>query len=78
MVRISLDGTILVDTPRGWDEAKITSKRGSEFKGLFLTYSTDLEFWGDGYTYIDGVMNDNYCNIINVLIESDDCEAGVC
>jgi hypothetical protein len=76
-IRISLDNTLLADTPRGWDDAKIKSKRGSEFKGLFLTYSNDLEFYGDGFDYIDAKLNDSYCNIIEVLIETNDCDPNV-
>lgn len=75
-VRVSLDGSILANTPKGWDEAKIKTKRDSVVKGLFLSYTTDLEFWGDGFSYIDSVMDSNYCQSIDVLIESDDCNAG--
>jgi hypothetical protein len=75
--RITLDTTILSDTPRGWDKAVIKSKRDKVINGLFTEYTTDLEFWGDGFDYIDAVIDDGYCNIIDVLIESDDCEAGV-
>jgi hypothetical protein len=72
-LRIKLDDTILVDTPRGWDKASIKSKRGKTLKGLFLTYTSSLEFWGDGFDYIDAVMENDYCNIIKVTIETDDC-----
>ena len=76
-VRVSLDGNILSNTPSGWDEARIQSKRGRVLKGLFLTYSSDLLFWGDGFSYINNALNENYCDVISVLIETDDCDAGV-
>lgn len=72
-LRVTLDDTILNDTPRGWDDAVIKTKRGKTLKGLFLTYSSDLEFWGDGFDYINDVMEENYCNTIKVTIETDDC-----
>ena len=76
-LRISLDNNLLANTPQGWEEGTIKSKRGSTFKGLFLTYSTDLEFWGDGFDYIDSRMDIDFCTSIDVTIETDDCEAGV-
>jgi len=77
-IQISLDGTLLVDTPRGWDDATIRSKKDKVINGLFTEYTTDLEFWGDGFTFINDVLDaDGYCNIIDILIESDDCEDGI-
>lgn len=76
-LRITLDSTLLLDTPRGWDEAKIVTKRENVSRGLFTTYTTDLEFWGDGFDYIDGVMTNDYCQTIEVLIETDDCDEGI-
>ena len=76
-VRVYLDSTLLADTPKGWDEAKIKSVRDDEVRGLFTTYTTDLDFWGDGFDYIDNIMNNDYCQTIDVLIESDDCTEGV-
>ncbi len=72
-LRVKLDDIILEDTPRGWDKAVIKSKRGKALKGLFLTYSSDLEFWGDGFEYINNVMEEDYCNTIKVTIETNDC-----
>jgi len=76
-LRVTLDDTLLTNTPKGWDSAKINSKRDSAIKGLFLNYVNDLEFWGDGFDYIDGILEANYCGVITVLIETDDCEEGV-
>jgi len=75
-VRVTLDSTLLADTPAGWDKAKITTKMDKTVRGLLSTYTTDLEFWGDGFDYLDNKMNQDYCNVIDILIESDDCEAG--
>jgi len=75
-LRITLDTTQLNDLPKGWEKAKYKSKRDPKIKGLFTIYVTDLQFWGDGFDYIDGVMSANYCQTIEVTIESDDCQAG--
>ena len=75
-VRISLDGILLADTPEGWNDATIKSKRDNVVKGLFVNYTTDLTFWGDGFDYLDGVLDDDYCTTVDILIESDDCNAG--
>lgn len=76
MVRVYLDNILLQDTPIGWDDAVIKSKRDNNVKSIFLEYTTDLEFYGDGFDYIDSVMNSDYCQTIDVLIESDDCDSG--
>jgi len=75
-VRITLNSILLSDTPRGWDDAEITSKRDETVKGLFTTYTTDLEFWGDGFTLLDDLLNGDYCQTVDVLIETDDCQSG--
>lgn len=74
--RVTLDSTILNNTPRGWDKATIKSKRDKVINGLFTEYTTDLEFWGDGFDYIDSVIDDGYCNVVDVIIETDDCDPG--
>lgn len=76
-IRVSLDSTILVNTPSGWEKAKIKTKRDQTVRGLFTTYTTDLEFWGDGFDFIDNKLNIDYCETIDVLIETDDCDEGV-
>lgn len=76
-VRITLDSTLLTNTPIGWDDAKIKSKVDKAIKGLFVEYTTDLEFWGDGFDYIDSVMELGYCDTISVLIETNDCDESV-
>lgn len=76
-LEISLDGVKLNDLPRGWDKATIRSKRDKVINGLFTEYTTDLEFWGDGFTFINDVIDVGFCDIVEILIESDDCEDGV-
>lgn len=75
-VRIYLNDTLLEDLPIGWNEAKIKSKRDDSVKGLFLNYTTELTFFGDGFNFINDVMNGDYCEVINVLIQTDDCDEG--
>lgn len=75
-LRVTLDTTLLQNLPRGWDGAKYKSKRDADIKGLFTIYVTDLVFWGDGFDYIDSVMELDYCQTIEVLVESDDCQEG--
>ena len=76
-IEISLNGVLLADTPRGWDNAVIRSKKDKRINGLFTEYTTDLEFWGDGFTIINDIIDVGYCDIIDILIQSDDCEAGI-
>lgn len=76
-IRVTLDSTLLVNTPIGWDDADIKSKRDNTIKGLFVEYTTDLEFYGDGFDYIDNAMSNSTCDTIDVLIETNDCDEGV-
>jgi hypothetical protein len=43
---------IEIDEPIGWDRCKFTLVRDDNYHGIFTMYSTDLEFVGNGYTYI--------------------------
>lgn len=72
-LRVKLDGNILANTPQGWEEATIKTKMDRTVKGLFVNYTTDLDFWGDGFDYLDGVLEDNYCQTVKIVIESDEC-----
>lgn len=71
--RVTLDVTVLNDQPKGLDEATILSKRDESVRGLFQEFGSELTFWGDGFDYIDNVIDTNYCAEIAVLIESNDC-----
>ena len=72
--RITLDGNILLDTPIGWDEASVKSLRDKNTRGLFLTYTTSLTFWGDGFDIINSALDESYCQELSILIENDDCD----
>lgn len=72
-LRVYLDSTLLTNTPIGWDKAKIKSKRDKDIRGLFTNYTTDLEFWGDGFDYLDNILNQDYCQTVEVTIDSNDC-----
>lgn len=63
---------VLHDQPEGWRELELNIKRDSLNLAIYITYSSDLTFYGDGWTYlkyiIDGV---GICGRVNVLIEID-------
>lgn len=69
--RFTFDDFFIVnDQPKGWDESKIVIKRNDDFAGLFLEYVTELEFWGDGYSYIKQQVDDlGFCFNTKVSIE---------
>lgn len=69
--RFTLDSIhVLNDMPIGWDESEITIKRDKEIKGLFISYITDLKFYGDGYDYLKGQRDFwGHCKEIDILIE---------
>lgn len=71
LFRFTLDGFFDVqDQPRGWDSAKIVLERNDQYGGLFINYLTELEFWGDGYEYLNNIINTiGYCQPISVLVE---------
>ena len=75
-LRVTLNGTILTDTPRKWDVAKVTTERDKSVRGLLITYVSDLEFWGQGFDILDTLINQNYCNTTPIIIETDDCQEG--
>lgn len=47
-----MDGTLLVNEPGGLDECVLSIERDEELKGIFLKYTTDLWFYGDGWDYL--------------------------
>lgn len=75
-LRVKLNSTILNDTPRGWEKAKITHKRNRQLNGLFLDYTSELIFWGDGFTFIDNIITQAFCDVIDIIIETDECDPG--
>jgi hypothetical protein len=72
-LRVKLDGNILANTPIGWEDATIKTKMDRIVKGLFINYTTDLDFWGDGFDYLDNVLEENYCQTVKIVIESNEC-----
>ena len=72
-LRVKLDGNILLNTPKGWEDASIKTKMDRTVKGLFVNYTTDLDFWGDGFDYLDAKLEDTYCQIVEIVIESNEC-----
>lgn len=62
-----LDGS-LVNDPIGFDDSVINLERDSEIDGLFVKYTNKLKWYGAAYTYIKGVFEANFCNLITVKI----------
>ena len=75
--RFTLDSQVLINTPEGWDDAEVSSVRDPVVRGLFLTYTTSLLFWGDGFDIINSALDESYCQELDILIENDDCTPGV-
>jgi len=74
--KFTLNGTVIADQPKGWDKAVINAKADKVIRGLFIVYTTKLEFWGDGFDIIDAALEENFCNEIDILIEEDECDPG--
>lgn len=51
-----LDGN-LVDEPMGWDKSTRKLIRSDKYKGIFIEYINDLIFQGDGFTYLNSILN---------------------
>lgn len=64
-----LDNTLLADDPVGWADGKIVFKRNTDFNALFYEYATDLNFWGDGYSYLISQFDTAICTEVNLRIE---------
>lgn len=62
--------TILNDEPLNWNESKIQVERDNVIKGLFVQYITELQFVGDGYTYLLNEVNaQGICGTVDIKIE---------
>lgn len=68
--RITLDGVALVDEPLGLIDTELNIVRDEKLKGIFFSYTTDLTFYGDGYTILRG-YRDNGCASVPCIIEYD-------
>lgn len=60
----------VIDEPIGWDKCKFTLARDENYHGIFVTFSTDLEFVGTGYTIIsDTFYNEGIEAVLTLRIE---------
>jgi hypothetical protein len=67
-----IDGDIetVIDEPIGWDKCRFTLARDENFHGIFVTFSTDLEFVGTGYNIIkDAFYNSGIEYVLTLRIE---------
>lgn len=65
-----LNTEVEIDEPIGWDKCKFTLARDENFHGIFVTFSTDLEFVGTGYTIIkDTFYNSGIEYVLTLRIE---------
>lgn len=65
-----LDNILLQDEPEG--DITTTIKRDAELGGYLITNDAKLNFWGDGYDYIQGRMAAGFCGEIEIKI-NDEC-----
>jgi hypothetical protein len=68
MVVFRLNNTV-VSNPINWQDFGIRIFREDDINGLFIEFTTDLEFNGDGYRLIRDVFNNSLgCDLIDVEI----------
>ena len=68
MFQVFLNGTLLVDEPKGLDEIEITLKRDKTIRGLLISSTSQLMFWGDGYEFLRLQRVDRLCETVTVEI----------
>lgn len=69
-LRFTLNNTILNDDPDNWKDIEIKIFRDSVIKGLFIKYTSELAFIGDGYTIIKNEYDTNgACGSVTARIE---------
>ena len=66
----------LTDEPSGWKESSIKINKSDIFDNLFVKYSEDLLFYGDGYDYLytsysnlAALSPKEFCEIVPIKIE---------
>jgi len=65
-----INGTLLSDEPKGWQDSAKKLKRSEEHNNIFIEYVTDLIFHGDGYSIISSLINEQgYCADANLKID---------
>jgi hypothetical protein len=69
-ISVYLNNTLLQDEPKGIEGIEEVIKRDDEeLGGVFISYESDLEFWGDGYRFIYNEFKQNgFCRFINIRI----------
>lgn len=68
--RFYLDGTRLEDEPRGWDDITFFIKQDKDLNGLLVFLDVTLDFFGDGYEYLNTKLyDDGFCSTVQLEIE---------
>jgi hypothetical protein len=75
MFKFYLDGTELQHQPQGWKEFVAQINFNQEDKTLLTSYPNTLTFWGDGYTTIRELRNNDVCHVIPFIVEKE-CQEG--
>ena len=65
ILQFTFDATVVSD-PINWKDVRIFYKRDSVVKSLLVTYTSQIEFSGDGYAYLNAL---GICDVVEVLIE---------
>jgi len=71
--RFTLDDyTILEDQPKGWDEMELKVVRDTFTIASYVTYMSDLTFWGEGWNHCSYVLkSQGLCGQVTVKVEVD-------
>lgn len=63
---------VLSDMPEGWRDLELNIKRDSENVAIYTSFTSELTFWGDGWTYLKYIIDgEGICGRVNCLIEID-------
>lgn len=58
-----------VDDPKGWEDVDTTIKRDQTISGLLISQEAQLEFYGNGYTYIKSQFDtQGFCSFVEIEI----------
>lgn len=68
MWRFYLDGNLQSSEDLRWENITFGLKRFEEFNALFFEYATGLEFTGDAYDYLSGVIAAGNCDQVHLLV----------
>lgn len=68
--RVYINGTALNDLPHGLQDLELNIETDDTISGVYYRYTTNLEFYGDGYdTLVTLYDQDGECSIIDVKID---------